>query len=133
MKIALIQMSSKKNDAESNLAFIKDFVKQAADKQAEIVVFPEMNLTGYFASEKYLSSVLVVEDNKVQEVIALNKTYNLTIVFGIAEKEGGKIYISQLVAQGGELKGIYRKHNTIDEEAKIFTPGNDTPTFNLGN
>ena len=132
MKIALIQTSSKKGDIKSNLATMVGFIKQAAREHSNIIVFPEMNLTGYFTSAKYLSSALEVEDIGVKTIIALSKTYCLTIVFGLAEKNGGKTYISQLVAQDGQLSGIYHKHNVINDEAKIFTPDENMPVFNLG-
>lgn len=132
MKIALVQMSSKKNNLKSNLAVTADFVKRAAQNMAEIVVFPEMNLTAYFTSEVDASSALAVEDKNIQEIIKLSKAYNLTIIFGIAEKKDSKLYISQLVAQHGELMGVYRKHNVVGAELKLFTPGKDLPIFNLG-
>jgi len=132
MKIALIQMKSKKGDVQSNLTVMVDFIKQASQERADIVIFPEMSLTGYFASEKYLPSAITIEDDAVKGIVALSKTYNLTIVFGLAEKDDHKTYISQAVAQGGQLIGIYHKHNVINDEAKIFTPGDSLPVFNLG-
>lgn len=125
-------MSSEKNNLNSNLAVTADFVKQAAQNMADIVVFPEMNLTAYFTSEADAFSALTVEDENVQAIIRLSKDYNLTIIFGIGEKKDDKLYISQLVAQNGKLMGIYRKHNIVGAELKLFTPGKDLSIFNFG-
>lgn len=132
MKIALIQMSSKKGDIVGNLRMVVNFIEQAAHEHANIIAFPEMSLTGYFTSIKYLPSVLTIEDIYVKEIIALSKNHNMTIILGLAEKQDDKIYISQLVAQGGQLSGIYRKHNVINDEIKIFTPGESLSVFNSG-
>jgi predicted amidohydrolase len=132
MKIALIQMSSKKDEIASNLAAMVDFIERAAHDHADLVVFPEMSLTGYFTSPKYLSSAISVEDIEVKKIVALSKTYGLTIIFGLSEKDGDRTYISQLVAQDDQLSGIYRKHNVLNEEAGIFTPGKSSPIFGLG-
>jgi len=132
MKIALIQMNSKKGDVKRNFAVMTGFIKRAARENADIIVFPEMSLTGYFASAKYLSLALAVDDSIVKRIIALSKTYSLTIIFGLSEKSEDKIYISQLVAQDGKLSGVYHKNNIINDEAKIFTSGKSLPIFNLG-
>jgi len=133
MKIALIQMSSLKGETKKNLATMTDFVEWAAAEQADLVVFPEMNLTGYFASSKYSPSALTLEDKTVKAAIKLSEKYRLAIVFGLAEKRGEKFYISQLVVKNGEILGIYHKHNVINDEAKIFTPGKDLPVFQIDN
>ena len=86
MKIALIQMNSKKGDVKRNFAVMTGFIKRAARENADIIVFPEMSLTGYFASAKYLSLALAVDDSIVKRIIALSKTYSLTIIFGLSEK-----------------------------------------------
>lgn len=132
MKIALIQMSSKKGDVVDNLRAMVNFIEQASHEHADIIVFPEMSLTGYFTSAKYLPSTLTIESTEVKKIISLSRIHNLTIIFGLAETSDSKTYISQLVAQNGMLSGIYRKHNVINDETKIFTPGESLPVFNLG-
>lgn len=131
MKIALIQMNSKKGNIKSNLTVMTDFIKQASREHADIVVFPEMSLTGYFATKEYLSSALTFADKPVEVIIKLSQEHNLMIIFGIAERKENEFYISQLVAMNGKLIGIYRKHNVINDEANIFTSGKDLPIFQV--
>lgn len=125
-------MSSEKGDIEKNLESTKKYFKQAIDGGADIVVFPEMSLTGYFISEEYLNKALTLKSKEVLDIVNLTKDNNFTIIFGIAEKYDDKLFVSQLVAQNGYLVGVYRKHNVINNETKIFTSGEDLPTFNLG-
>jgi predicted amidohydrolase len=44
---------------------------------------------------------------------------------------GGKPYITQVLAQNGEILGSYRKRHVVDEEAEWFSPGEDSPVFTL--
>lgn len=132
MKIALVQMASAKGDIDKNLTETERLIKLAVEQEAKIIVFPEMSLTGYFYEEKDLHFAVSVDHDAVRKVLNLSGKYDCTIIFGIAEKEGEKYFVSQLVAQNGKLSGIYRKHNIVNLEAKIFTAGKELGIFQHG-
>lgn len=122
-------MNSQKNNLQANFATTKHFFEKSVKLGSDIVVFPEMNLTGYFATSEYLKSALEINSDYALKTVALTKDTNVTIIFGMAEALNGKFYISQVVAESGKIVGIYRKHNVINDEAKIFTPGDSEPIF----
>ena len=130
MKIALIQMSSAKGKVAQNLEQTLFFIQTARQNGAEIIVFPEMNLTGYFTKEKYSDKCLSLDSAEVKKVIEMSN--GMTIVFGIAEEKDGKKYISQVVAQDGKILGVYRKNNIKDNETLLFSPGLEEPVFTVG-
>lgn len=132
MKIALIQMSSKKRNIEQNLKLTKKYFKQATDDGAEIVVFPEMSLTGYFISEKYLNKALTLESQEVSDVVSLTRDNDSTIIFGIAELLNDKFYITQIIGERGKIVNVYRKHNIVNDEASFFAKGTLEPIFYKG-
>jgi len=133
MKIALIQMNSEKGDIEKNLELTKKYFRQAIDNGAEIVVFPEMSITGYFTSEKYLQKALNLENKVILNIISLTKNNNATIIFGIAESLDKHFYITQVVAELGKIIGVYRKHNIISDETNLFTASNIEQVFYKNN
>lgn len=133
MKLALVQMSSKKGGIEQNLELTKKYFKQATDDGARIVVFPEMSLTGYFVSKKYLNKALSLESRQVLDVVSLTKDNDSTIIFGIAELLDDKFYITQIIGEKGKVVGVYRKHNVVNDEEIFFTKGNLEPIFCKGN
>lgn len=47
MKIALAQINTKVGDLKNNKAKIIEYIKKAQSKKADLVVFPELTLTGY--------------------------------------------------------------------------------------
>lgn len=133
MKIALVQMNSEKGDIEKNLESTKKYFKQAIDDGADVVVFPEMSITGYFTSEKYLEKALNLESKVILDIISLTKNNNATIIFGIAESLGENFYITQVVAELGKITGVYRKHNIMEDETNFFTPSNTEQIFYKNN
>lgn len=132
MIIALVQMFSEKGDTKSNLLKTKELIRRSVKSGAEIVVFPEMSLTGYFASKKYLDATLQLNSKEVLEIVKLSEELGVTIIFGIGEQSDDKYYITQIVAQEGELIGCYHKHNVINDEANIFELGKELSTFSIG-
>ena len=132
MKIALIQMNSEKGNIEKNLELTKEYFKQAIDDGAEVVVFPEMNVTGYFVSKKYLNKALTLESKEVLDILNLTNKNNFTIIFGIAELLNDKFYITQIIGEQGKIVGVYRKHNIINDETNIFTASNSKQVFYRG-
>ena len=51
MKIALAQIAPKLGDPDSNLKRHLDLVRRARSKGADLVVFPELSLTGYMLQD----------------------------------------------------------------------------------
>ena len=47
MKIAIAQINTKVGDLQGNASKIKKFIEKAAKLNAELVIFPELSLTGY--------------------------------------------------------------------------------------
>ena len=129
MKIALINMCSEKGDLNVNFSRLEYHVSAARKLGAGIIVFPEMTITGYFDDERVAKYALNKESKYCQKVSKLTENNDLTIIFGIAEKENDKLYITQFVAEGGQIIGKYRKQNIVDKEARVFHPGSNNPIF----
>lgn len=129
LKIALVQMTSSKGNILKNLNTTLDYISQAIANHADIVVFPEMNLTGYFTEEQYVNSCLDLNSEPVKKIV--NVSEDIAILFGIGEKSNGNKYITQIYAISKKVVGIYRKHNIKNKELKLFTPGKNNPVFNI--
>ena len=52
-------------------------------------------------------------------------------LFGIAERDNGAFFITQIYAQGGRVVGWYRKRH-LGEGEEAFTPGDASAVFHLG-
>ena len=123
MKIACIQFSPARSDVDRNLARMEEL---AARADADIVVFPELALTGYFFTSKDQISDLAesVDGPAAQRISAIAKAEGKAIVTGFLEGADGKYFNSALAFDAnGNLAGHYRKVHLFYYEKNIFEQG----------
>jgi predicted amidohydrolase len=134
MRIALVQMRAEKGDIEGNLRAIAGYLHEAEVRGADIVCFPEMSVTGYIDPTRQPEAVIDLDGPEVAQLLALSTTHRAVISAGFVERNGArKPFITQIVAMGGELLGVYRKRTIVDEEAVWFSPGEESaPVLPVG-
>ena len=134
LRIALVQMLCEKAAILDNLAKTARYVHEADAQGVDIIAFPETSLTGYVNPTQHPEAVLRLDGPEVAHVCALTEKNSLTALVGILERNpGGKPFISQLVARGGRLLGIYRKMTQGQEQGVVLEDwhavGDSVPVF----
>jgi predicted amidohydrolase len=135
MKIALAQISPKLGDVESNVRLHLDHLAEARKKGADLVVFPELGLTGYTLKDLVEEVALdPARDPRFRKVLAATK--GLAAVVGFVEEspsEAGLFYNAAAFLADGRLLNVHRKvflpTNGMFEEAKFFAQGREFRTF----
>lgn len=132
MKVGFCQFNVAYKNIEANLNKIKDMI---SDSDADLIVLPELCLSGYYFKTKeelYEYADESVQTRMISELQLISKRKDMYIVTGIAEKEKDKLYNSAFVIGPEGLIGVHRKVNlTVNE--KIFDRGNGFEILNLGN
>ncbi|HWF43996.1 MAG TPA: nitrilase-related carbon-nitrogen hydrolase, partial [Candidatus Kapabacteria bacterium] len=132
MKIACCQFSPAFREVEANLERMRSMAR-AAD--ADIIVFPELALTGYFfRSVDEITALGQPIDGEIAKAIAdLARAEKKAIVTGFLESANGKYYNSSLAFDSnGTLAGHYRKVHRFYYETQIFERGDlGFPVFDL--
>jgi predicted amidohydrolase len=132
MKIACCQFSPSYRDTARNLDQIKSMV-HAAD--ADILVFPELALTGYFFRTQSEIAELgqPIDGPLASSISELARTEGKAIITGFLESANGVFYNSSLAFDNtGELAGHYRKVHRFYYETQIFARGDlGFPVFDL--
>lgn len=124
MKIALVQIKSEPGEIARNAREMKKFIAKAKQNRAEIICFPELNITGYINPQKYPQGILDLKNNGIQKIVQLSAKNKLVIIAGLAEKSAEtKPLISQLVATNGRIIGVYRKQIIKDKETSWYSAG----------
>jgi NAD+ synthase (glutamine-hydrolysing) len=141
MKIALAQTNSTVGDLCGNAKRILAFSRRAAEAGANVVVFPELSLTGYpprdlLEKESFLDRT----EQHLERLAADAGPLNVTIICGTVTRTesstGLPIYNSAAVLQGGRI--AFRQHKmllpTYDvfDEARYFEPAAKQSTLALG-
>ncbi len=105
-------------------------IKQAAQKQAELVVLPE-TLTIYRTGLSYAECAETIPGPSTNYFAELAKKHNLHIVAGLLERDQHLVYnVAVLIGPDGEIIGKYRKVTLPRGEIEGgITPGSDYPVF----
>ena len=134
MKVAVYQTRPILLDLKANLEDIIAKIRQGREKGAELIVFPELAMTGYFVGERYHEAALRLDSREIRELASATKGTAAVVGF-IEESPSMNFYDSALVVVDGAILFTYRKLNLpnygVFEERKYFSPGKQIPVFKL--
>jgi predicted amidohydrolase len=124
MKVGIVQFDVMFGNPEENLKKIKSLI---ADKEADLLVLPELANSGYLFSDKneLIDLSENIADGKFCNALKeISNEKNCYIVSGICEKEGNQNYNSSVLFCPDGKYFVYRKIHLFDKEKKWFEPGN---------
>lgn len=133
MKIALAQIKPVLGNIKENLAIHRDMFQQAEENGADLLVFPELSLTGYTLKDMVADVALHPENHTVfRELKKWSRSMSLVVGFA-EEKERGIYTNSAAYIEQGEIKHIHRKvflpTYGMFEEKKFFGTGRTFTPF----
>lgn len=112
------------------LDFCENTIEKAAKKGCELIVFPEMFLAGYVATEKTKTIAISKTDDVIKKLQTICKSSNIACVFGFPRKEKSKIFNSAcFIDKNGEMVGLYDKTHLFGDEKLYFSAGNELKVF----
>ena len=126
VKIACIQMKPVVGDKDGNVAKSLQYIGEAADHGAQLIVLPELCNSGYvFESMDEARSLAepVPGGPTVAAWARIAAERNLHIVAGIDEIDGHSLYNSAVVIGPDGYIGTFRKVHLWNRENAFFTPG----------
>jgi predicted amidohydrolase len=110
LKLALAQTNPTVGDISGNLNHIKDMIGQARSEQADVVVFPELALTGYPPEDLLLKPSFIDRNLRALEEL-VGFAPDLLVMVGFVDRRDD-IYNSAAVLYGGKIQG-YTTSNTF--------------------
>jgi predicted amidohydrolase len=124
MKICAAQTRPLKGDIQTNIANHKKLIALAIDNGADLIVFPELSLTGY---EPGLAKDLATtkEDKRLDEFQQISDANKITIGLGVPTKSGAGVLISMIFFQPGRPRQIYSKQQLHSDEFPYFVGGDN--------
>jgi len=142
IRIALAQINSKRQNKKENLQKIEKITKKARNQAADLIVFPELSLTGYVMRDQVYEQAETIPGPSSRTIERISRKNEIAIVFGMPElskKAKATIFNTAVFVGTRGLIGKYRKMylptHSVFEEKRYFRPGYQTATFNtaLGN
>lgn len=127
----LTAMRCEKGDIDVNLSNHLKKLVGAASQGCELLLFPEMSLTGSVDPSMNPERLISLEDSRISELASAAKASDISAAFGIAEvTEQGEAFITHVVVTDGRRSGVQRKRHLGDGE-EHFTPATDTEVFDI--
>lgn len=136
-RIACVQMQSTLGDKKENLDKMIRYVEQITEQdETDIIVFPELAVTGYECSELYQElAEPFPEGGSIKTMCELAKEKQVFLAFGFvekAERDGKEVLYNSvaLIDRNGVALGQYRKSHLVDgPETAAFAKGTDYSVF----
>lgn len=121
MIITLAQVQPKYRDMAYNLASQETFIRQAAESGSELIIFPELSISGY---EPTLATefATTTDDKRFQMFQELADQLHITIITSAPLRSEDGITISLLIYQTGAPVQVYSKQYLPDDEVPFFVP-----------
>jgi predicted amidohydrolase len=126
MKICAAQTRPLKGDLQGNIANHKTLIAQAVADGADLIVFPELSVTGY---EPTLAAQLAMGegDRRLDGVQAISDANDIAIGVGVPTECGNAVRISLLLFRPREARFTYSKTYLHRDEESFFVPGRSSP------
>jgi predicted amidohydrolase len=119
-------------DLEANLADVIEKINRGKEQGANLIVFPELALTGYFVGQDFHQVALRLDSPEIRKLVETSGGTAVVVGF-IEESPSLNFYNSALVAIDGRLQFAFRKLNLpnygLFEERKLFSSGKHVPVF----
>ena len=130
LRIALAQVNPTVGDLVANAALVRQNYKQAQEAGANVVVFPEMVLTGYPVEDLALRPSFQSASQRAIKELAAQLTGEIVTIVGYLDQVNGAPQNMVAVISGGEIKARYAKCHLpnygVFDEFRNFVPGDKT-------
>ncbi|AXE21446.1 carbon-nitrogen hydrolase family protein [Runella rosea] len=122
MRICAVQTKPIKGDIPRNIAIHKKLIELAVANSADIIIFPELSLTGY---EPELANALAVsvDTSQLDDFQIISDAAQCTIGLGMPVKNDLGISISMILFQPHTARGMYSKKYLHPDETPFFISG----------
>ncbi|HEX7594058.1 MAG TPA: nitrilase-related carbon-nitrogen hydrolase [Anaerolineae bacterium] len=133
-KLALAQFAPRLGDVDDNLKRILDLTAQAHAQRADLVIFPELALTGYYLKDLVtdVAAQPAEDDPRFAPLLAASREIDLVVGFVEADARH-RYYIAAAYLSEGQVVQVHRKvylpTYRLFDDARFFAPGTSFRAF----
>ena len=136
IRIALAQINPTVGGIEGNVLKICDYIRKAREQNSDVVVFPELAITGY-PPEDLLLKHHFIYDNLEALIRVIENTKDIAAVVGFVDRKDSILYNAAAIIQNCKMIGVYHKvflpNYGVFDEYRYFRAGTGTPVYNIEN
>ncbi len=134
INLALAQLNTKLGDVQANLEKHLELINQARSKGADLLVFPELSLTGYALQDLAVSTALRPNHTDPVFNTLLQASQDIDLVIGfVHEDQRHRFFIASAYLSQGEILHVHNKvylptYGMFDE-GRFFAWGDSVQAF----
>jgi len=127
LRLGIAQIQPALGDLDRNVAIHQEYIRRAREAERDLLVFPELSLTGYFLRDMVPEVAQRIDSPIVRELAA--EAGPMAMVFGMVEEDRHhRFYNAAVYCEGGEVRFVHRKvylptYGMFDE-MRYFARGN---------
>ncbi|MGH7829895.1 MAG: nitrilase-related carbon-nitrogen hydrolase [Candidatus Binatia bacterium] len=131
-KVAIAQINPRLGDLKSNLALYEEKIREAGKKGADLLLFPELSLTGYSLRDMVPNVALKLTSREMAALAKLSR--EVSFVAGLVEESADcRFYNAAVYFEAGEIRHVHRKvylptYGMFDEQ-RYFARGDRIRAF----
>jgi len=135
LRISLAQINTRLGDLQANLDQHISYIKDAKNQGADLLVFPELSLTGYALQDlaPTVACKPTTDDPIFHHLLEASRELDLVVGF-VDEDERHRFYIAGAYLSQGEVLHVHHKIYLptygIFDESRFFAPGDKARAFN---
>ena len=135
MESIIVASASVRNEigqADLSIEHMKRWIIKAREKSAELILFPELNVSGYIAAPIAREIAETVPGPSTEKIIKIAQEEDIFIAFGIIEEESGDLYCTHVLVGPDGYVGKQRKIHVPAQEQRAWKAGNAIEVFDIG-
>lgn len=132
--VAAVSCESRIRDVEFNLRRIEHWAREAAAAGADLVLFPECSIHGWWQSMENRALAEPLDGPSVLRLVRLAGELDVVLAVGLTEIENGHAYITHVLLEGDGVLGRHRKSALAGGpggEAAVWDCGDDANVFTV--
>ena len=134
LNLAMAQIATKLGDVESNLEKHHDYIQQAKNHKADLVICPELSLTGYVLQDLVASVARKPIESDPTFKHLLKTSHDLDLVVGFVDEDSRhRFYIASAYLSGGKVLHVHHKVYLptygLFDEGRFFAWGDQVRSF----
>lgn len=130
--VAAVSCEIRIRDVPFNLERIEHWARAAAASGADLVLFPESSIHGWWQSRENRAYAETIDGPSVRRLIALARELDVALAVGMTELDGDRAYITHVLLDGDGVMGRHRKTALAGGargEARVWDRGDDREVF----
>ena len=129
LRVAALQCRALSGDVDANLERLRTYAQHTSALGAEVLVLPEMYLTGYAIGDRLETLALKTHDPVLGSVSAISREFGLALVVGYPEQRGADFFnVASLWQADGSLACTYAKRQLFGPQEKArYRAGTEHP------